>query len=103
MRRVTREIAFAADGWTPERKAKVAALFDELAPEWDQRNVAERHDAVRDALARGDVPAGGVCLEVGAGTGAATPDLAAAFSSVLRTDLSAQMLVHLTSDGPAVR
>jgi SAM-dependent methyltransferase len=103
MRRVTKEIAFAPEGWSAERKAKVAALFDELAPTWNERNVPERHDAVRDALARGGVPAGGVCLEVGAGTGAATPDLAAAFSSVVRTDLSARMLAHMASDGPAVR
>lgn len=103
MRRVTKEIAFAPDGWTPERQEKVAALFDDLAPTWHERNVPERHDAVRDALARGGVPAGGVCLEVGAGTGAATPDLASAFSAVVRTDLSARMLAHLASDGPAVR
>ena len=41
--------------WTPERAAKVAALFDALAAEWNERHAAiSRYEALRDALdARG--------------------------------------------------
>lgn len=40
MREVTRQIAFEPGGWTPGRADKVAALFDGLAAEWNQLDVA---------------------------------------------------------------
>lgn len=91
MRRATREIAFDPGGWTPQRAAEVAALFDGLAPEWDQRIRGERRDAVLDALERGEV-AGRTCLELGSGTGFATALLAERFATVLASDLSIEML-----------
>ena len=95
MRRVTREIAFDPGGWNRERAAKVAELFDSLAPTWGERDVAERRESVRDALARGGPFPAGPCLEPGAGTGSATPDLLSAFpSSVVSMELSAEMLAH---------
>ena len=103
MRRVTREVAFEPNGWTPERAAKVAELFDSLAPTWAERDVPERHDAVRDALGRGGPFPAGVCLEVGAGIGSATPDLMNAFGSVVSTDLSTEMLARLPAIVPRVR
>src|SRR5581483_8962320 len=71
MRKVTRQVAFDPGGWTGERRGKVETLFD--------------------ALARGEV-GGRVCLELGSGTGIATPWLAERFSLVLAVELSAGML-----------
>ena len=102
MRLVTREVAFDPAGWTPARAAQVAALFDSLAPEWNSRNVVERHDALRDALTRGGPFPDGVCLEVGAGTGSSTPDLQSVFADVVSTDLSTGMLARFGSTAPLV-
>jgi SAM-dependent methyltransferase len=103
MRQVTREIAFAAEGWTRDRAAKVAELFDGLAPTWRERDIPERHDALRDALTRGGPFPSGVCLEIGAGTGSATPDLVATLGRVVATDLSAGMLSLAAPAVPLVR
>jgi len=92
MRQVTRQVAFAPDGWTPERKAKVAELFDGLAPEWHTRETAGRYDALHDALDRGDVPTDGPTLELGSGTGLSTPLLAERFGNLVAGDLSREML-----------
>jgi SAM-dependent methyltransferase len=58
---------------------------------------------VRDALARGGPFPTGPCLEPGAGTGSATPDLAAAFGRVVSLDLSAEMLALAPPTVPRVR
>ncbi len=92
MRVVTREVAFEPDGWTPERKAKVAALFDEQAPEWHTREAPGRYDALEDALDRGGVPVDGPALELGSGTGLSTPLLADRFGGLIAADLSGEML-----------
>ena len=102
IRQVTRQIAFEPGAWTPERAAKVTELFDGLAPEWHTRNTADRLDALKDALARGRVPRGGVCLEIGSGTGAATALLADRFASVVALDLSVEMLSRAPA-GPGHR
>lgn len=100
MQRVTRQAAFEPESWTPERAAKVTALFDELAPEWNQRYASiSRYEPVDDALARGEV-GGGVCLEVGSGTGLVTAGLAEQFGTVIGVDLSFEMLVQ--GSGPRV-
>ena len=92
MRKVTRQVAFDPDGWTRERRAKVAELFDGLAPEWHTREVPGRYDALNDALARGDVPVDGPTLELGSGTGLSTPLLAGHFPHLIAADLSIEML-----------
>ena len=94
MRKVTRGIAFEPDSWTIERAAKVTQLFDTLAPEWSQRTSEDRRAPLRDALARGwrSSGAAGLCIEVGAGTGSSTPDLARHFANVVAFDLSREML-----------
>ncbi len=92
MRRVTRQVAFEPDGWTPERKAKVAELFDGLAPEWHTREAEGRYDALHDALDRGGVPVDGAALELGSGTGLSTPLLAERFGGLIAADLSMEML-----------
>ena len=92
MRAVTRQVTFEPDGWTPERRAKVAALFDGLAPEWHTREVAGRYAALEDALDRGGVPFDGATLELGSGTGLSTPLLAERFGQLVAADLSGEML-----------
>lgn len=94
MRQVTRQIAFEPGGWTPERRSKVATLFDGLAETWNERDVASRGEALLDALDRGGPFGPGPCLEVGAGTGAFTPKAVDAFESVVSVDLSGEMLRH---------
>lgn len=94
IRKMTQEIAFEPGAWTPERKTKVAALFDAMAPEWNQRTSAERQEPLRDALARSPELPDGLCIEIGSGTGASTPDLADRFQTVVALDLSREMLRH---------
>jgi SAM-dependent methyltransferase len=94
IRKMTREIAFEPGAWTPERKTKVAELFDTMAPEWNKRTSAERQEPLRDALARSGTLPDGLCVEIGSGTGASTPDLADRFEAVVALDLSREMLRH---------
>lgn len=99
MRAVTRQVAFDPGGWTPERRVKVAALFDSLAPEWHTRATPGRDEPLVDALARGLDAVGrptaerpGPCLELGSGTGFTTPTLVERFGAVVAVDLAAEML-----------
>jgi SAM-dependent methyltransferase len=95
IRAVTRQIAFESDAWGRERAAKVRTLFDGLAPEWQARQTAERAEALRDALERGEV--GGRqqrCLELGCGTGFGTQALARRFDTIVAVDLSGEMLAR---------
>ncbi len=98
MRRVTREVAFDADGWTDDRRAKVAELFDGLAPEWHTRDAPGRYDALEDALDRGRVPTDPVTIELGSGTGLSTPLLAGHFPRLIAADLSIEMLRTAPAD-----
>lgn len=91
MRKVTRQVAFELDGWTPARAAKVADLFNGLAPEWHTRLGEGRDIPLRDALERGGAT-GRCCLEIGAGIGGTTPVLAERFSLVVALDIALEML-----------
>jgi SAM-dependent methyltransferase len=97
MRAITRAIA-EGGGWSPARAAKVAALFDDLASQWHERATPERLDPLVDALERGGVARGGSCVEVGSGTGIATPVLAGHFGAVACVDLSREMLVRAPAE-----
>ena len=97
IRKVTREIAFDPAAWNPERAGKVAELFDKLAPEWHTRASQGRQEPLLDALDRGG-PTGGLCLEVGSGTGFGTGALQSRFGTVLALDLSMEMLRRAPSD-----
>jgi SAM-dependent methyltransferase len=88
---VTRRIALAGE-WSPQLAERMRQLFDGLAPEWHMLASEARLDVTRDALARGGIPAGGTCLEIGSGTGLHTPVLAGHFGRVVSLDLSAEML-----------
>lgn len=98
MRLVTRQVAFEADGWTPERRRKVADLFDDLAPEWHTRDYPGRDDPLRDALARGLDGVAGTCLEIGSGTGLSTRLLIERCSRVVALDLAREMLLRAPAE-----
>jgi SAM-dependent methyltransferase len=93
MRKLTRAVAFDGE-WTPDRAAKVSALFDGMAAEWAARLHSSKLAPVIDALDRGGVARGGRWLELGSGTGAGTSVLAEQFEAVIALDLSRQMLLH---------
>lgn len=92
MQALTRAIASEPGAWNPERKSEIASRFDALAAGWRERDRPERHEALADALARGGPFPRGRCVEVGSGTGNATPDLQRAFGAVVSLDLSREML-----------
>jgi SAM-dependent methyltransferase len=99
MRAVTRQIAFEPGGWTAERRAKVAALFDGLAPEWyTHLEDPQRTIPLEDAYDRGGIVTGGTCLEVGSGDGANTTFLSERHEQVIALDLSFEMLRRGTGD-----
>lgn len=105
MRKVTRQVAAGPGGWTPERAAKVTTLFDTLASDWNSRDHPGRLEPLRDAFARGvgALTRPGRCLELGSGTGLATPWLAERFVSVVAVDLSQEMLRRAPeSAGPRI-
>ena len=93
IREVTRQIAFEPDGWTPERRQRVAELFDGLAGDWHERAThATRQLPLTDGYERGGVRRGGLCVEPGAGTGARTPFLAGHHDHVITVDLVWEMI-----------
>lgn len=101
MRVVTRQVAFETGGWTPERAAKVAALFDSLAGDWHTRDSPHRVEPLRDAFDRGGPFRRRVCLELGSGTGLITPWLAPRFDVVAAVDMSSEMLRLAPADAGA--
>ena len=102
MRKVTRQVAFDPDGWTPERAAKVRELFDGLAPEWHTKGTDARMGAIDDALDRGGPFPAGPCVEAGAGVGLLTPRLVEHFDDVIAFDLSFEMLRRAPDIAPRV-
>jgi SAM-dependent methyltransferase len=104
MRKVTRQVAFEPEGWTPERAAKVGDLFDSLAAEWHTREHPLRLVPVADAFERGGPLGYGTGLEIGSGTGLGTAWLAARFELLVAIDLSAEMLrLAPAADAPRVQ
>lgn len=101
MRAMVDIAAFAPQRWTPSVAAEVGAYFGRLAPAWEDRVGPDHLVALHDAIDRGGVTARGRCLEVGSGTGAATPTLAAAFATVTAVDLALEMLRRAPPAGAA--
>lgn len=100
MREVTKLAAFDPAFWDAERAAQVRATFDNLAPEWNTRDRRGRLAPLVDALDRGGPIVLGCCLELGSGTGLATPLLAGRFECVAALDLSARMLAEAPDVAP---
>ncbi len=92
MRKVTRQVAFEPEGWTAERRAKVADLFDSLAAEWYTRDAPGRDAPLQDALERG--------LSA-ADEAAAGPALEAAMAAVTTTEVPAVVIDDDTNAAPA--
>ena len=97
IRKITQAIAFEREGWTPERAAKVAELFDSMAEGWNARESITRSEPLLDGLARGAI-ASGLCVEIGSGTGIGPKHLATRFERVIAIDLSMQMLRFAPTD-----
>lgn len=103
MRRVTREVAFDADAWTPQRAREVGDFFDQLAPEWQTRDEPGRLVPILDALERGGPFGEGLAVELGSGTGIATAAIAARLPRLVAVDLSMEMLRLAPESVPRVR
>lgn len=98
IRQRTRAVA-NGEPWTARNAARMAELFDSMAPEWAARDVDDTKAApVFDAIDRGAVPVDGDWLELGSGTGAGTRLLSGRVGSLVATDLSSQMLHHAPGD-----
>lgn len=103
MRRVTREIAFSPEGWTPSIAMEVRNTFDRLAGEWHTRDLPERLVPIRDALDRGGPFPDGLAVELGSGTGIATLMIETRFPHLVAVDLSIEMLRLAPTTTPRVR
>ena len=91
MRTVTEQIG-GGEGWSPERAAFVAGVFDELSVDWHAEHSSDlRLAPLEDALDRGELGPGRL-VEIGCGTGAATERLAARRPVAAALDLSPRML-----------
>jgi SAM-dependent methyltransferase len=97
IRVLTRAVAGGKE-WTPAHAARMADLFDGLASEWSERVDDTKLTPIVDALERGGVPLDARWLEVGTGTGAGARVLADRATSIVATDISAEML-HQASSG----
>jgi SAM-dependent methyltransferase len=103
IRRLTREVAFDQEAWTPEQAADLGVLFDQLAPEWHTRAGPERLLPLLDAVERGGPFADGLAIELGSGTGLATAAIAERFPRLVAVDLSMEMLRLAPAVVPRVR
>ena len=102
MRTVTEQIG-GGEGWSPERAAFVAGVFDELSVDWHAEHSSDlRLAPLEDALDRGQLGPGRL-VEVGCGTGAATERLAARRPVAAALDLSPRMLALADAAAPFVR
>jgi len=93
MRTLTRQVAFDRV-WSPQDAAFVAELFGSMAAGWtESHDLAGRYEPLVDALTRCEL-AGGVCVELGSGTGLGTRHLVDRFDAVVAVDLALDMLRH---------
>ncbi|MFE4256419.1 class I SAM-dependent DNA methyltransferase [Streptomyces sp. NPDC056910] len=96
-----RDLAAGRRSWDGETARFIADQFDQMAAEWDTTLATGRDEPLRDALERGGPFPGGVCLELGSGTGLFTELLRSEFSRVISVDLSEQMLRQAVGRSPA--
>lgn len=100
MRVMTRRAAgLTGSPWDAEARAEVADYFNGMAPEWHTRTAPARDAVVADALERGVADRrGDVCVELGSGIGAYTPQLARRWDRVLATEVAVEMLQRAPVD-----
>ena len=97
MRTLTRRVAFERT-WTRDDAAFVSSLFDSMAEGWTaSHDVADRYEPLTDALHRADL-GGGICVELGSGTGLGTRHLHERFDSLVTLDLALEMLRNAPAD-----
>jgi len=101
IRKVTEQVAFE-DAWDEARRDKVRDLFDGMAAEWSTRFRDGREASVVDALERGGI-AGHRVVELGAGSGLGTTEIASWTDELVAIDLSMQMLREQPGDTPLVQ
>ena len=94
LQELTAAVARDPRSWDDAAERDVRRRFDARARDWSTRDSPEYRFPLTDALERGGVPRGGLCLEIGSGTGIQTPTLLAHFDSVLALDLSLEMLTR---------
>jgi SAM-dependent methyltransferase len=90
----SRAIAEDPATWSPRMARETVETFTRLAGAWEAQRGSYRPIPLADALARGGPMPGGLCLEVGSGTGLLTPLLASVWPRVLCLDLTPAMLRH---------
>lgn len=101
IRKVTEQVAFE-DAWDEARRDKIRDLFDGMAAEWSSRFNDGREASVVDALERGGIT-GRRVVELGAGSGLGTTEIASWTDELVAIDLSMQMLREQPGDTPLVQ
>jgi SAM-dependent methyltransferase len=99
LQQLSRRVALAPESWTPKDAARMIELFDERAPRWVERLSDPYLLPLKDALARGGIDKGGICLEIGTGTGLQTATLASRFDQIVALDISFEMLSRASREG----
>jgi SAM-dependent methyltransferase len=89
---LTKRLAEDPSSWSAADFTTMARRFDGLAATWATRDNSSYRYPLDDALARGEVAAGGLCIEIGSGTGIQTPTLLAHFDAVVCIEVAEQML-----------
>ena len=89
---ISRAIAEDPSAWSPRTARDTVETYTRLAEAWEAERGSYRPIPLADALARGGPLPGGLCLEVGSGTGLLTPLLASLWPRVLCLDLTDAML-----------
>jgi SAM-dependent methyltransferase len=100
---VIRHVAAALAGTRPWYVTETRAFFSVKAATWDAK-FGDDLPAYAAAIAEAGVPAGGVVIDVGCGTGRALPALRQAVGprgAVLALDLTPEMLTHAKAQGRA--
>lgn len=99
MRIITRSAA--AGEWTEKSADDVAALFDQMAPEWSANRSDDRYEPIADAVERSHLRAAAKdlrVLELGSGTGLGTKIIRRFYDNVVAMDLSIEMLHHAPAE-----
>jgi Methyltransferase domain len=92
--RLMAEILRDPSVWTRELAEFTTEVFDSMSSTWVDERGSYRIAPLMDALARGNPPSKGRCLEIGSGTGVLTSQLATIWRDLVCVDLSLGMMSH---------